>query len=87
MLPDPKDEPAQLGQGARMAIVPGAILFDLVRPPGAIPLWDSKVDRATMPEAAVDENADSCANEDEIGDGTERRYGPPILEVAQATTM
>ena len=67
VLPDPEDAPAHGAEGAGDAAVAGAVGGDLLAPKSGVLLGLRGMERAAMPEAAVDEDGEAVRAEDEVG--------------------
>lgn len=76
MLPNPHDGPAGFDQPAVGVSVPGSVRLDLRGPEFGIRRRDRVVIRASVPEAAVQEDGHLVASESEVG-GT-----PDVLQRA-----
>ena len=67
MLPHPDDAPFGNPERSGNPLVALAIPPDLGFPVGAVARWHPAVRRTPVPEAAVDEDGDAAAGEDDIG--------------------
>ena len=67
VAPDAEDGPAASAEGARDEAVAGAVGGNLVAPEGRVGLGPGGVERAAVPETAVDEDGESACAEDEVG--------------------
>ena len=67
VAPDAEDGPAASAEGAGDEAVAGAVGGDLISPEGGVGLGPGGVERAAVPEAAVDENGEPARAEDEVG--------------------
>jgi hypothetical protein len=68
MRPDANDTPTRGTQASIGIRVSGAVGLDFVTPKLRVALWPGGVLRATVPEAAIDEDGDSGAGKNDIGD-------------------
>jgi hypothetical protein len=86
MLPNPHDFPT--GGFERLVIpsIPGYVAFKLGGPIVGVCPRGHPVDRAAMPEAAVDEHGDALGREDDVGPAADT-WRPAVLEKPQAATV
>ena len=66
MFPESYDVPSCFSESFIGVPVASLILVDLCSPVGSVLLWPGPVGRATMPEAAVDENCHAFPRENNI---------------------
>lgn len=66
VLPDSHHRPARLGQATVSISIPSTIGLDLVPPEFGVVLGPGPVQRASMPETAVDEDGKALAGEDDV---------------------
>ena len=71
VAPDAEDGPAAGAEGAGDEAVAGAVGGDLFPPEGGVGLGRGGVERAAVPEAAVDEDGEPARAEDEVGSDAE----------------
>ena len=67
MLPDAEDAPAEGAEGAGDESVAGAVGGNLLLPEGGVRFRRRGVERAAVPEAAVDEDGEAVSPEDKVG--------------------
>ena len=67
MFPDAEDAPAEGAEGAGDEAVAGAVAGNFFAPELGILLGLGGVERAAVPEAAVDEDGEAVGPEDEVG--------------------
>ena len=67
VLPDAEDGPAAGAEGACDEAVAGAVGGDFLSPEGGVGLGPGGMERAAVPEAAVDENGEPACAKDEVG--------------------
>jgi hypothetical protein len=68
MRPNPHHYPAELTKASIGVGITGAIGFDLRSPEFGVFLWPSGMQRASVPEASIDENCDARTKEGNICD-------------------
>ncbi len=83
VLPDAQHAPAPAPQYARLFRVARPVGRDLLAPPSAVRLRHAEVPRATVPETAVDEDADSGAWKHDVGRATKIGFGPRVCLEAE----
>src|SRR6266545_3204328 len=66
VLPNADNLPTLTPQRSTLAAVPSAVVGNFLIPPCAVHAWCSKMCRATVPVAAVNENADPRASKDYV---------------------
>lgn len=67
VLPDPDDSPASIAQQLVVVAITVDVTLKLGVPVLAVAAWAGSVSGASVPEAAVDEDGQSGAGEDDIG--------------------
>ena len=77
MLPDPNYFPALGAEGAGDEFIAGLVAGDFLAPEFRVMLRLRAVDRAAVPEAAVDEDRQMQFEENEIRFARELRSAPP----------
>ena len=82
MLPEVHNRVALVAQGAGDSTVAALVVGDLFHPPGAIVFWSLEAPRATMPEAAIDENRERQVGYHEIGRAGQRLHVAAKLDPA-----
>jgi len=85
VLPEVHNRVAPAAQGAGDSTVAALVIGDLFHPPGAIMFRRLEAPRATMPEAAVDENRERQFGYHEIGRAGQRlhvaaKFDPALSE-------
>jgi hypothetical protein len=83
MLPEPQHDPPRGRQAGIRVAVPPDVPEDLLLPPRGVRPRPRRVDRARVPEAAIDEHDDLRADECEVGPPSGARQRP-VDAVAQA---
>ena len=91
VLPDAEDGPVAGSEGASDEAVAGAVGGDLLSPEGGVGFGLGGVERAALPETAVDEDGEFARAEDEVGSDAEgfwfREFGWLAKRRASLTTL
>ena len=87
VLPRPDDDPASRLKRVIVGAVAVDVALQLGRPPANVALRWAEMLRAAMPEAAVDEDGDPCAGEDNIGTASDAAKRGEMLPEAQPAPM
>jgi hypothetical protein len=87
MFPKPNDEPPFAPQASVITPVAHLVRLNLLRPPCAVRCRNTEMSRATVPEAPIDEDTDSCPWEHEIGGASQCGQRPQIFPESQAAPM
>jgi hypothetical protein len=67
-----------------LPLIPYSVILDLLFPPARVGSWRNEVQRASMPEAAVNENTDPRGAEDDVGFAAETALWTRMNTVSQA---
>lgn len=67
MFPEPQHPPARGAELRVGLLVPLDVALQLWQPVGPVPLGDRRVQRASVPEAAIDEHGDAASCECDVG--------------------
>lgn len=87
VLPGPQDRPARIRELLVSVVVAAPVALDLRSPPVAVVARPVAVQRATVPETAVDKDRDPQPREDQIGSSAHASQGRSVDEVAQSEGM
>jgi hypothetical protein len=87
VLPHPDHEPAGCRKRTIGLAVALNVAFELVPPPVCIRLWTRRVERAHVPEAAIDEDDHLDRPEHDVSAATDTRKGSLVDSIAKAEPM
>lgn len=87
VLPHADDRPAERGESCVRLPVALDVAIELRRPVVGVGLRRSAVDRAAVPEAAIDEDCDTGTREDDVRPGAQGAVNPEIDSEAKATPV